>query len=159
LLHLDSQIHRFQFTVNFWVPFQDCGIDAPSLQVVPLDYIRTRDYSGFTGRRLRKQESFQYSYFRKGAFSPSAVRAAFGKNCFLPATLKAGDLVIASNWLIHGSYRTPAMTKGRTSIELRFIGTDLDIAPHLKPLAHRVLSAALGRASKNFARAPHAWMG
>jgi hypothetical protein len=51
------------------------------------------------------------------------------------------------------------MSKGRTSIELRFIGTDLDIAPHLKPLAHRMLSAALGRASRSFVRTPHAGMG
>jgi hypothetical protein len=37
-------------------------------------------------------------------------------------------VIIASNWIIHGSYRTPDMTKGRTSAELRFIGSHLDVA-------------------------------
>ena len=66
--------------------------------------------------------------------------------------LKAGDLIVASNWLIHGSYRTPDMHKGRTSIELRFIGTDLDIAPHLAPLTKRFACAVTGRSKTNFAR-------
>ena len=26
-LHLDAQFHRFRFTMNFWVPLQDCGIE------------------------------------------------------------------------------------------------------------------------------------
>ena len=151
-LHLDAQIHRFQFTVNFWVPLQDCGIDAPTLQFVPLDYIRTRDYSGFTGRPLRSKEDFHLAYFSKDAFELDSIHAAFGENCLLRPAMKAGDLVIASNWFIHGSYRTPAMTKGRTSIELRFLGTDLDIAPYLKPFPRRLMSVVSGRASTNFAR-------
>jgi hypothetical protein len=105
--HLDSQIHRFQFTVNFWVPFQDCGIDTPSLQVVPLDYVRTRDYSGYTGRPLRKKEDFHLAYFSEGVFEAEAIRAAFGENCLLRPVLNAGDLIVSSNWLIHGSHRTP----------------------------------------------------
>jgi hypothetical protein len=27
--HLDAFVHRPRFTVNFWIPFQECGIDAP----------------------------------------------------------------------------------------------------------------------------------
>jgi hypothetical protein len=157
-LHLDSQIHRFQFTVNFWVPLQDCGIDSPTLQFVPFDYIRTRGYSGFTGRPLRDKEDFHLAYFSKDAFELEAIHAAFGENCLLRPVMNAGDLIIASNWLIHGSYRTPAMTKGRTSIELRFLGTDLDIAPHLKPFPKRLISVVSGRASTNFARSSSAGM-
>jgi hypothetical protein len=32
--HLDAFIHSFAFTVNFWIPFRECGVEAPSLGVV-----------------------------------------------------------------------------------------------------------------------------
>jgi hypothetical protein len=150
-LHLDAQFHRFQFTVNFWMPLQDCGIDAPSLQVVPLDYISTRNYSGYTGCMLRIGEPFRFGYFANRALDPDVVTATFGEKAFLRPIMKAGDLVVASNWLIHGSYSTPDMTRGRTSIELRFIGTDLDVAPHLSPLVKRLAYAVTGRTNQNFA--------
>jgi hypothetical protein len=152
-LHLDSQFHRFRFTMNFWVPLRDCGLDAPSLQMVPLDYVSTRHYSGYTGRLLRKGEPHQFGFFTECALDPDAVTAAFGRAAFLRPTMRAGDLVVASNWLIHGSYRTPEMTKGRASIELRFIGTDLDVGPHLSPLVKRLAYAVVGRTNKNFAHA------
>lgn len=152
-LHIDAQFHRFQFTVNFWVPLQDCGIDAPSLQVVPLDYVRTRDYAGYTGRVLRPGEQFRFGYFADRALDVDTVVARFGEGAFLHPAMGAGDLIVASNWLIHGSYRTPEMAQGRTSVELRFIGTDLDIAPNLAPLTKRIAHAVTGRASTSFARA------
>jgi hypothetical protein len=151
-LHLDAQFHRFRFTMNFWVPLQDCGIDSPSLQVVPLDYVSTRIYAGFTGRRLRNGEEFQLGFFSEHGLEPDQVAAAFGATAFLRPTMRAGDFVVASNWLIHGSYRTPEMTKGRTSVELRFIGTDLDVAPRLSPLIKRLAYAVVGRTNKNFAQ-------
>jgi ectoine hydroxylase-related dioxygenase (phytanoyl-CoA dioxygenase family) len=151
--HIDAQFHRFPFTVNFWVPLEDCGVDAPSLQVLPLDYLSTRAYSGYTGHLLRPGEPFRFGYFANRVFDPDVVIAAFGESAFLRPAMRAGDLILSSNWIIHGSYRTPAMHKGRTSVELRFIGTDLDIAPHLPPLMTRVASALTGRAHRNFARA------
>jgi len=153
-LHLDSQIHRFQFTVNFWTPLSSCGVDSPTLQFVPLDYLKTRSYSGYVGKLLRDGEDFNLGYFAKGAFDIEAVTRSFGDNCFLRPVMNAGDLVVSSNWLIHGSYRTPAMTKGRTSVELRFIGTDLDIAPNLQSLTRRFVSTISGKSHTNFARAP-----
>ena len=42
--------------------------------------------------------------------------------------MKPGDVVVASNWVVHGSYRMPGMAKGRASMELRFIGAFPDIA-------------------------------
>jgi len=156
--HIDAQFHRFQFTVNFWVPLQDCGIAAPSLQVLPLDYRNTRAYSGYTGSILRPGEPFRFGYFANRVFDPDVVLAAFGEQAMLHPPMRAGDLIVSSNWIIHGSYRTPEMEEGRTSVELRFIGTDLDIAPHLPPLIKRIASAVTGRANRNFSpaeTAPH----
>ena len=125
----------------------------PSLQVVPLDYVRTRAYAGYTGRALRTGEQFRFGYFADRALDVDTVIATFGEGAFLHPAMKAGDLIVASNWLIHGSYRTPDMAKGRTSIELRFTGTDLDIAPNLAPLPKRIASVLTGRLNTNFARA------
>ena len=140
--------------MNFWTPLSDCGIDSPTLQVVPLDYLNTRSYSGYVGKLLRGDEDFNLGYFANGVFDIQAVTKSFGKNCFLRPVMDAGDLIISSNWLIHGSYRTPAMTIGRTSIELRYIGTDLDIAPNLQSLTRRFVSTISGKPHTNFAKPP-----
>jgi hypothetical protein len=36
------------------------------------------------------------------------------------AGVKPGDVIVSSNWIIHGSYRSPEMKKGRTSAEVRY---------------------------------------
>jgi hypothetical protein len=126
-LHLDSQFHSFAFTTNFWIPFQDCGVDAPSVQFLPVDYRTTRGYAGYSETPSRIEEKWHLAYFRDGAFEPGEVTKAFGDECFIRPVMKPGDVIIASNWIIHGSYRTPQMTKGRTSVEVRFIGESIDI--------------------------------
>jgi hypothetical protein len=153
-LHLDAQFHRFRFTMNFWVPLQDCGIDSPSLQMVPLDYLTTRAYSRFTGRRLRDGEAYQQGFFTEHGLDVREVTRAFGPAALLHPIMRTGDLIVASNWLIHGSYRTPQMSQGRVSVELRFIGTDLDIAPHLPPFLKRIAYAVTERHNQNFTKAP-----
>ena len=126
-LHLDCQIHPFEFTTNFWIPFQDCGVDSPVVQLLPIDYQRTRRYSGFTGVPLREGEQWHLGYFPEHAFDPSIVADEFGPECFYRPIMKPGDAIISSNWIIHGSYRTPAMKKGRMSVEVRFIGSKTDV--------------------------------
>jgi hypothetical protein len=126
-LHLDSQFHGFDFTVNFWVPFDRCGVDAPSLQLIPLSYQKTREYSQYTGELLREGEPYYFGYFRSDIVDPSAAIEAFGPECFLRPAMEPGDVIVSSNWIIHGSHRTPDMEKGRMNAELRFIGSKLDI--------------------------------
>src|SRR5262249_36052969 len=93
-LHLDSQVHRFPFTVNFWVPFDDTGVEAPGMQLVPLDYRATRTYAGFVGKRLREDGEMNYGYFTPGVCDVAAVSAAFGPNCYLRPAINAGDLIV-----------------------------------------------------------------
>jgi hypothetical protein len=126
-LHLDTFFHDFNFTINFWAPFDACGVDAPSLQLVPLNYRRTRAYSRFTGKVLRENEEYKCGYFRPDINDPNAATKHFGRNCFFRPEMMPGDVIISSNWIIHGTYCTPHMTKGRTDAELRFIGSSLEI--------------------------------
>jgi ectoine hydroxylase-related dioxygenase (phytanoyl-CoA dioxygenase family) len=130
-LHLDSYFHQFWFTVNFWVPFDECGVDAPCLQLLPLNYRDTRRYSGFSRKPVFKQKdrvAENSRFFPNDSLTPESVENDFGTGCLLRPLVRPGDVIIASNWLIHGSYRTPAMTKGRSSMEVRFIGRCPDIA-------------------------------
>ena len=146
-LHLDAEFHAFNFTTNFWIPFHECGIDCPSMQLVPVDYLTTRVYSGFTGEPLIQGEQWNKGHFNREAFKIDRVSARFGSRCFLRPVLRPGDLIISSNWILHGSYRTPAMRKGRSSVEVRFIGDKLDPSPRPPSILER-LGCALGLGSQ-----------
>jgi hypothetical protein len=126
-LHLDSQYHGFEFTTNFWIPFQDCGVETPALQLVPVDYIRTRKYSGFTSSPLWGSDKWNCGYFIEGVFDPSAIVEEFGAECFLRPKMRKGDAIVASNWVIHGTYATPNMRSGRMNAEVRFIGSAREV--------------------------------
>jgi hypothetical protein len=144
-IHLDSYYHNLRFTVNFWVPFHDCGITAPTLQLLPLDYLTTRRWSGFTGDPIcnkpganflgadsadrAEQKQWNFRYFRAWDGNERSILREFGEASLLRPVMTAGDLIIASNWVLHGSYRTPSMPNGRMSIELRFIGEQNDVYP------------------------------
>jgi hypothetical protein len=119
-------------------------MDAPAVQFVPLDYRRTRQYSGYTGLPLREGEQWNGGYFPKGVLDPAAVQREFGRECFLRPVMSPGDAIIASNWIIHSSYRTPTMKKGRTSVEVRFIGSQLDIKPAPEKTLRSRIAAAFG---------------
>jgi hypothetical protein len=139
-LHLDCEFHKFQFTTNFWIPLDECGVEAPCLQMVPLDYLSTRRYSGYRGYRLHANKDRHTGFFRDGIFHPENIESHFGLECFFRPIMQPGDAILASNWLIHGSHRTSEMKKGRTSVEVRFIGKKEDVAmPHL-PLSQQLIN-------------------
>jgi hypothetical protein len=129
-LHVDSFFHEFWFTVNFWVPFDACGVEAPGLQLLPIDYRSTRRYTGFSRQPIYpKREDFENSrYFPTEVLSVERIERDFGAGSLFRPAMQPGDVIIASNWIVHGSYETAAMSKGRSSIELRFIGNTPDIA-------------------------------
>jgi ectoine hydroxylase-related dioxygenase (phytanoyl-CoA dioxygenase family) len=113
-MHCDGPIlSKHTYSINFWVPLVDCGVDAPGLQLVPgpfepLQKLLKHDWqTNFVDheRELEMQEF--YSTERDG-----------GKR-FIPH-LRKGDVIVFHNWIVHGSYSTPQMTKPRTSFELRF---------------------------------------
>ena len=137
-LHLDAEFHSFAFTTNFWIPFHECGVECPTMQLVPLDHLKTREYSGYTGTKLGEGQ-WHKGFFSREALEIDRVVDTFGRNCFLRPILRPGDLIVSSNWILHGSYRTQDMKKGRTSVEVRFIGTNqtLDM-PHRNALLSRL---------------------
>jgi len=80
----------------------------------------------FTGHPLRPGERLNFHYFPLDCPSPSKHR--FGRGCLLHPRINAGDVMLLWNWIIHGTYPTGPMKRGRMNAELRFIGECIDIA-------------------------------
>jgi hypothetical protein len=135
LPHLDSFVHPTPFTVNFWVPFRNCGIDAPSLGVVRATFDECLEYSGYesvsvddAGPTLAEFPSWNYHLFNKRMYALNCNDAdatehfqrKFNDRIWTP-TYSLGDAMMLSNWTWHFSHALPTMTERRGNVELRFI--------------------------------------
>lgn len=132
--HLDSFFHSFNFTVNFWIPFRDCGLDAPSLAVVRSSFDDILNYSGFdsvsggTAGPTYPELGWNFSRFDKKMFalankdvqSVEDFRCRFADQIWAPS-YSFGDAMMSSNWTLHFTHALPTMAQRRSNIELRFI--------------------------------------
>ena len=85
--------------VTCWIPLIPCGVEAPGLEVV------TRWPEGLLA---------------PADLTDECVRARFAPETFLRPAMKPGDALLFRGDILHRTHVTPAMTKDRTSIELRF---------------------------------------
>jgi ectoine hydroxylase-related dioxygenase (phytanoyl-CoA dioxygenase family) len=96
--------------ITCWIPLTPCGVEAPGLELVtrpPEGLLRPAD---LTDERVRER------------FVPD--------ECWRPV-LEPGDALLFRGDILHRTHVTPAMTKDRTSIELRFFPAD-DVPARLK---------------------------
>ena len=150
--HLDAFFHSFAFTVNFWVPFRDCGVEAPSLGVVCAPFRDIVSFSGYDGSTDANGLAGEWNlpHF-DGAMQklssnmkPEAIdqlRTIFGDQVWTP-TYSLGDAMMLSNWTLHFTHASPNMTKRRGNVELRFL-SDLTLAQvidrhGLRPLPQKI---------------------
>jgi len=102
-------------TVNLWIALSDCGVDAPSMDMVPrrLDYIVPTGTEG--------------AVFEWSVSSKEITAACAGGE---PAHLqfKAGDAIFFDEMNLHRTSTLPGMTKPRYAIEAWFF------APSCYPL-------------------------
>ena len=126
--HMDSFFHSFNFTVNFWIPFNACGDDKPSLAVVPVSFQTARDFAGYDGNPAASGEQHpQFRNFRPEMLAlwrgdPDATakfRATFADRVWAP-TYQVGDAMMLSNWTLHFTHSGPEMNTRRENVELRF---------------------------------------
>jgi hypothetical protein len=129
--HLDAFIHAPQFTVNFWVPFQACGVDAPGIGVVTAPFAEILSFTGYENGAEIWADTARDAHFAR--FRP-AMRAMYREND--PAVIAAlrdqfrdrihtpafepGDAMMLSNWTLHLTHATAEMAKTRENLELRF---------------------------------------
>jgi len=135
--HLDAMVHSFEFTINFWIPLRACGVEAPSLAVVPAPFGEIMEFTGFDGE---PPENYGPEDLGEGAwfshhFDPliraaasgeatanARIRKHFGERLWEPS-YQVGDAMMLSNWTLHGTHATTAMTQSRENVELRFSTT------------------------------------
>jgi hypothetical protein len=114
VMHCDGpHLSRHTYSLNFWVSTVDCPGEVPGLQLVPGPFLPMQkavkhDWETNTiDQDLELEMQKLYSSRQDG------------RPRFVPQ-LERGDVLIFHNWIVHGSYVTPAMTRPRTSFELRF---------------------------------------
>ena len=129
--HLDAFVHPPRFTVNFWIPFQECGIDAPGLGVVHAPFADVLSFTGYQdGAEVWNDPAPKggYRYFRPEMKAlhrnhdpdmVAEVRDRFSGRIWTPA-FSPGDAMMLSNWTLHQTHATPTMVKTRENMELRF---------------------------------------
>jgi hypothetical protein len=132
--HLDAFVHPSRFTVNFWVPFQECGVDAPGLGVVRGPFADVLSFAGYqNGAKVwdDPEPKGHYADFRPEMkalhrnHDPEVIaqmRERFSGRITTPA-FKPGDAMMLSNWTLHQTHATAAMVKTRENMELRFWST------------------------------------
>jgi hypothetical protein len=118
-LHTDGIIQgTTELTLTMWAPLHSCGTEAPGISVVPasngqvLDYLRKE----FPGKQIPGWCSTS-EWAATGAFTVQAIRTAFGEP-YRP-TMDPGDVMLLTNWTIHGTNVRPEMTKRRSAAILR----------------------------------------
>ena len=117
-------------TVNFWVPFQECGVDAPGLGVVQAPFADVRSFASYwDGAKVWDDPAPIGSYmcFRpamKALHRDHDPKIIANARTFFPGqiatpTFKPGDAMMISNWTLHLTHSMPEMPKTR-ECELRF---------------------------------------
>ena len=103
-------------TVNVWVALSPCGVDAPSLDVVPrrLDHIVKTGVDG--------------AVFDWSVSDESAERAADGRQIIRPV-FEPGDAILFDEMNLHRTGAGPGLTKPRYAVEMWFF------APSTYPMA------------------------
>jgi hypothetical protein len=129
--HLDAFVHRIAFTVNFWVPFADCGGDTPSLGVVRASFEEMASYSGYDGGA--GVDAWNPGWVNFAHFSPpmltlaraavpgaDLLRGSFGDRVWTP-NFSLGDAMMSSNWTLHFTHALQGSEGTRGNVELRFL--------------------------------------
>jgi ectoine hydroxylase-related dioxygenase (phytanoyl-CoA dioxygenase family) len=96
--------------VTCWIALDDCGNDAPGLELITQEQPELLSPSGLTDARIR--DRFLPEHFWRPVLQP-------------------GDALLFTGEILHRTHVVPAMMHDRTSIELRFFPAD-DFPARLK---------------------------
>src|SRR5258707_8123443 len=154
-LHTDGMyFNDSRYGLTIWFPLDVCGRDAPGLEVVLAGHKEVREYTSFDQHRPAPPEpKWNWHHYRDGAFAEEQLRQHFQPNRWFAPEMSPGDVMILSNWSLHGSHRTAGMTRSRSAVQVRVEGYDFDPADTLDRLpimiwlrhAVRTARAAAGR--------------
>jgi len=124
-LHADGIVQGTdRFITCLWTPFQPCGVDAPGLAVmtVPREKVLAYLQYKFPTRQIPGWSSMT-EWNDTGAFEVKELFRAFGHDKLWNPAMEPGDVMLFTNWTIHGSNVTRSMTKRRSAAILRLTAT------------------------------------
>jgi hypothetical protein len=120
--HVDAQVfYDDRLSINFWTPLVACGVDAPGLKVIPLGVAQTREYLEHNpgGYEPGPADIGIVHNFRCAKMDEAALAsAALLQRAWAPK-FRPGDVLAFTNFTMHATHYTPAMTQPRTSVEVR----------------------------------------
>jgi hypothetical protein len=106
-----------------WIPFMDCGIDTPSLEVLafPVHNLLcpNPNAQGKNTFFIYKQPN---THQVGGVLGEAEVLSEFGEEFLWHPSFSLGDVMIFSGTTVHRTYITPQMTKNRYGIDVRVRG-------------------------------------
>jgi hypothetical protein len=116
---------RWKF-LHCWFPLMECGIDAPSLELIP---------AGLKSIRPSNQKNFKgdHYYDNRDLDLQSEILPFFAQETFWPQFLAAGDLLLYDSYCLHRTYETPLMSQARYNFEMRFL-PDLELPVGIRDL-------------------------
>lgn len=132
---LEAFLHGLPFTVNFWVPLQPCGAEAPRLGVVRapvsdvLDFVGYHDegrlYQPDPERNFARFNTFSRQLYNRDEAALAAFRARYADRIWTPH-YRLGDAMMLTNWTFHYTHAQKGMTERRQNVELHFRARDGD---------------------------------
>jgi hypothetical protein len=120
-LHTDGIIQGTGETVlAFWTPLHECGVNAPGLAVVRAgkDQVIEHLRRHFPSKPIPGWCS-ETEWNLTDAFKVETIRESFGDA--ITPHMQPGDVMVFTNWTIHGSHVTPEMTGRRSAAVIRFV--------------------------------------
>jgi hypothetical protein len=123
-LHTDGIIQgTTKAVLAMWSPLHPCGVDAPGLRVVSAGRKAVRDYlrESFPDRPIPGWSS-STEWASTDAFDEDRLRQLFGPP-WAPE-MQPGDVMVFTNWTIHGSQFGPEFTKPRSAIIQRWMAEE-----------------------------------
>lgn len=124
-LHTDGIIQGSRGrTLAMWTTLHPCGVDAPGLAIVRAGEDRVLDHlrGYFPGKKLPGWHSTT-EWNSTPAFSEEVITRAF-TDVWKPV-MQPGDVMLFTDWTIHGSNVRPGMTARRSAAVLRLRSMNL----------------------------------
>jgi hypothetical protein len=127
-LHTDGMyFNDSRYGLTVWIPCDPCGRDAPGLEVVLAGHKEVREYTGFDSQRtVPANAKWNWHHYSDGVFVEKQLREHFPPERWLAPQFSPGDVMILSNWALHGTYRKSGMTRSRSAIQVRVEGKYFD---------------------------------
>lgn len=103
LTYFSRSIEDHNF-ITVWIPFNDCGIDSPSLKI-----LKKNVYNVLPCNKKLSNRCIDKNYSEN-----------FKNNDFYSPNYEIGDLVLFKSLKVHGTHLNQKMSKPRRSADLRF---------------------------------------